>query len=135
MEYRARITIGASLAGALLFATSATALADEQPGEALYYDEIADDAGDLTAGDVTDEDLRMFLIAAESVQAVRAAHAPGIAAVDPEDVDELVADAAVNMADAVEATGLEVEEFRRIGYLVQNDDGIRDRLNDVAGSV
>lgn len=131
-QHRQKIA-GALVAGALTLGLAATASADD--GMDLYMDEVADDAGDLSADDVTDEHLENFVIASEAVRDLRAERASTIAELEGEEAEEMMADAAESMADAVEATDLTIEEYRRIGYLIGEDDELAERLETAAGNV
>lgn len=130
MEFHSKYLAAALMAGALTFGTSGAALADDEIH--IYYNEIADSAGDLSGDDLSDQDLQLFLFAAQSISDFRAEAQEQLAA-GQGDASEIIANTDANMVEAVRTAGLEPEEYRQIGYLIQNDADVRARLNRVAG--
>lgn len=117
------------VAGALVLGgSSAIAAAPDR----LYEDEIAEEAGSLEVDDVSDDDLHGFIEAAHEIQKIRASYAQKIRDADGEERAALQVEAAEKMAEAVEDQGLEVSEYREIGYLLENDADLPDRLDGVA---
>ena len=133
MEFHSKYLAAALITGALTFGTSGAALADDDDIH-IYYNEIADSAGDLSADDLSDQDLQLFLFAAQSVSDFRAEAQEQLEA-GQGDASEIIANTDADMVEAVRTAGLEPEEFRQIGYLIQNDADVRERLNRVAGSL
>lgn len=128
-----RTVPAALIAAALTLGASGNALADD--GMDLYLDEVADDAGELSADDVSDEHLENFVIASQALRDVRAERVSMIEELEGEDAQEMMEEAAEAMANGVEATGLSIEEYRQIGYLIRNDDELMERLEEAAGNV
>lgn len=128
-----RTVPAALIAAALTLGASGSALADD--GMDLYLDEVADDAGELSAEDVSDEHLENFVIASEALRDVRGERRSMIEELEGEDAQEMVEEAAKAMANSVEATGLSIEEYRQIGYLIRNDDELMERVEEAAGNV
>lgn len=125
MRYRGKFVTNALMAGALVLGSGA-AFADA--ADRLYHDEIADEAGEISAEDVSDDKLHRFIDAAHEVQAIRSSYAEKIADASEEDRSALQAEAVEEMAKAVEDHGLEVSEYREIGHLLESDGELRDRL-------
>lgn len=119
------------LVGALAVGTGA-AIASEP--ERLYQDEVADNAGELAAGGLSDEKLHGFIDAAHEIVSLRAKFAGEIEGADAEEQAELQLEASERIAQAVEDNGLEIVEYRQIGYLLENDASLRDRLNALAAT-
>lgn len=129
-RYTRRMT-NALLASALVMGTGA-AIANES--ERLYHDEIADEAGELDAADLSDDKLHRFIDAAHEIVSLRRSFARDIRQAAPQDRPGLLAEARERIAQAVEDNGLEIAEYREIGYLLENDDDLRQRLEAVAAS-
>jgi hypothetical protein len=98
----------------------------------LYEDEIAEEAGSLGVDDVSEDGLHGFIEAAHEIQSIRAAYADKIRDAEPGERAALQAEAAEKMAEAVEDQGLEVSEYREIGYLLENDADLPERFDRVA---
>jgi len=109
-----------TLAFALALATPAIA-AD---GDDLYEDEVAEET-DMSADDVTDEDLIAFYEASQKITEIREDHAGEI---EGEDGVEARKEAAEAMASAVEDADLSVDEYRGIAHLFHEDEDLRDQL-------
>lgn len=119
----------ALLAGALVLGGGA-AIASEREG--LWLDETAGQAGEMSASELEDETLHRFIDAAHDIQAIRQEYAERIEQADADERADLLAEAQEKMAQAVESQGLEVADYREIGYLLENDDSLRDRLDQAA---
>ena len=119
------------VAGALVLGGSGAIAASP---ERLYQDEIADEATTVEADDLSDDDLHGFIEAAYEIQSIRAEYADRISEAEPEKRAKLQAEAAEKMAEAIEDQGLDISEYREIGYLLENDDDLPDRLDQVAAS-
>lgn len=117
------------VAGALVLGGSGAIAASP---ERLYQDEIADEATAVEVGELTDDDLHGFIEAAHEIQSIRAEYAGKISAAEPDERSALQAEAAEKMAEAIEDQGLDVSEYREIGYLLENDEDLPDRLDRVA---
>lgn len=128
-RYPRKTVSNALIAGALVFGGGA-AIANER--EALWFDEIASNPGEMSASELEDEALHRFIDAAHEIQAIRQEFAERIEQADADEQAALQAEAQEKMAQAVESQGLEVADYREIGYLLENDDGLRDRLDRAA---
>lgn len=117
------------VAGALVLGGSGAIAASP---ERLYQDGIADEAPALEVDDLTADDLHGFIEAAHEIQAIRAEYAGKISEAEPDKRAALQAEAAGKMAAAVEDQGLEISQYREIGYLLENDADLPDRLDRVA---
>lgn len=129
MRRYTRQMTNALLAGALVMGTGA-AIANDP--ERLYQDETADAAGELAADDLSDDEIHRFIDAAHEIVSLREAYAREMRKADPEERPRLQAEARERIAQAVEANGLEIAEYREIGYLLENDGELRQRLESVA---
>lgn len=129
-SYRKRVT-NTLVAGALVLGGGGAMAASP---ERLYQDEIADEAGSVDADELTDDGLHGFIEAAHEIQSIRAEYAEKISEAEPDERAALQAEAAEKMAEAVEDQGLDVSEYREIGYLLENDADLPDRLDRVAAS-
>lgn len=130
---RSRRTVSNTLLAGALVLGGGAAVAGERG--ALWLDETANEAGELSAAELEDEALHRFVDAAHDVQAIRREYTERIERADAAERTELQAEAQEKMAQAVENQGLEIADYREIGYLLENDDGLRDRLDrDAAGS-
>jgi len=122
-----RRTIGnAMLAGALALGSGA-ALANER--DSLWFDEMPGGTGEINARQIEDETLHRFVDAAHAVQTLRREYADRIRRADPSGRVAILAEADELMAQAVEQQGLEVSDYREIGDLLENDEDLRDRLD------
>ena len=117
------------VAGALVLGGSGAIAASP---ERLYQDEIADEASAVEVDEPTDDDLHGFIEAAHEIQSIRAEYAGRISEAEPDQRAALQAEAAEKMAVAVEDQGLEISQYREIGYLLENDADLPDRLDRVA---
>jgi hypothetical protein len=117
------------MAGALVLGGSGAIAASP---DRLYQDEIADAAGSVAVEDLSDDHLHGFIEAAHEIQAIRAEYAGKISEAEPDERAALQAEAGEKMAEAVEDQGLEVSEYREIGYLLENDADLPERLDRVA---
>lgn len=117
------------VAGALVLGGSAAVAASP---DRLYQDEIAEEAGSVEVEKISDEDLHGFIEAAHEIQSIRASYAEKIRNAEADERASLRAEAAEKMAAAVEDQGLDVSEYREIGYLLENDEDLPDRLDAVA---
>lgn len=124
-----RTVSNALVAGALVLG-GGTAVASER--EALWFDETASEAGEMSAAELEDETLHRFIDAAHEVQAVRREYAERIEQADAGERADIQAEARERMAQAVEDQGLEIADYREIGYLLENDESLRDRLDRAA---
>ena len=144
------------VAGALLLGGSGAIAASP---ERLYQDEIADDAAVVEVAEVgpgrvaapiadhagheataveaeelSNDDLHGFIEAAHEIQSIRAEYAGKISEAEADKRAALEAEAAEKMAAAIEDQGLELSEYREIGYLLENDADLPDRLDRVAAA-
>ncbi|WP_083330650.1 DUF4168 domain-containing protein [Halofilum ochraceum] len=117
------------VAGALVLGGSGAIAASP---ERLYQDEIADEASPVEVDELTDDDLHGFIEAAHEIQSIRAEYAGKISEAEPDKRAALQAEAAEKMAAAVEDQGLELSQYREIGYLLENDADLPARLDRVA---
>lgn len=131
MRERGRFVTNTLLAGALVLGAGA-AFADAP--EHLYQNEIAEEAGELSASDLSDDELHRFVDAAHDVQAIRASHAQKLADASGDERVAIQAEAIEKMAEAVEDNGLEISEYREMGRLLENDPELRDQLDRVIAS-
>lgn len=111
---------------AFFIAMAGPATASE--GKKLYDDEIAEEA-ELSADDVKDDHLRDFHKASTKITEIRKDYSEKIREADADEGADLQKEAADEMASAVEDTDLSVDEYREIGYLIQNEDKVKDQLN------
>lgn len=111
---------------AFFIAMAGPAAASE--GQKLYENEIAEEA-DLSADDVEDDQLRDFHKASTKITEIRKEYSEKIREADAEKRAELQEEAAGKMGDAVGDTDLSVDEYREIGYLIQEEDKVKDQLN------
>lgn len=121
-----RTVSNALVAGALVLG-GGTAVASER--EALWLDETASEAGEMSAAELEDETLHRFIDAAHEVQAVRREYTERIEQAEAGERADIQAEARERMAQAVEDQGLEIADYREIGYLLENDESLRDRLD------
>lgn len=119
------------VAGALVLGGSGAIAAGP---ERLYQDEIAEEATTVEADGLTDDELHGFIEAAHEIQSIRAEYAEKISEAGPDGRAALQAEAAEKMAEAIEDQGLELSEYREIGYLLENDADLPDRLDRVAAA-
>lgn len=117
------------VAGALVLGSSGAIAASP---ERLYQDEIADEATSVEVDELSDDDLYGFIEAAHQIQSIRAEYAGEISDAEPEERAKLQAEAAEKMAEAIEDQGLDIAEYREIGYLLENDADLPERLDAVA---
>lgn len=122
-------TTKALLIGALAFGTGA-AVADEP--ERLYQNEAAEEAGDVVADDLKDDKLHGFIDAAHEIVSIREEFASRIEEAEADERPALQAEATEHMAKAIEDNGLAIEEYREIGYLLENEDELSNRLDALA---
>lgn len=119
------------VAGALVLGGSGAIAAGP---DRLYQDETADEAGSVEVDELSDDDLHGFIEAAHEIQSIRASYAEKIRAADAGERASLQAEAAEKMAEAVEDQGLAISEYREIGYLLENDADLPDRLDRVTAT-
>lgn len=125
-----RRTIGNALLAGALALGSGTALASER--ESLWLDEMAGGAGEISAFELEDETLHRFIDAAHDVQAIRREYVERIEQARVDERADILAEAQEKMAQAIERQGLEISDYREIGYLLENDTDLRDRLDQAA---
>lgn len=89
--------------------------------ERWYHDEAADGTAGVEVEGLSDDDLHGFIEAAHEIQSIRASYAEKIRAAAADDRASLEAEAAEKMAEAIEDQGLDISEYREIGYLLEND--------------
>lgn len=130
MRRYTRQMTNALLAGALVMGTGA-AIANDP--ERLYQDETAGAAGELAAEDLSDDKIHRFIDAAHEIVSLRDAYAREMRKVEPAERPRLQAEARERIAQAIEANGLEIAEYREIGNLLENDEGLLDRLDAATG--
>ncbi|WP_290652492.1 DUF4168 domain-containing protein [Aquisalimonas sp.] len=133
MNTACRFTL--SLLLALAMATGlalTTAIAGEH--DDIYENEVASST-DLTSDDISDAELEGFLLAAEQVQDIRASYAEMIREGDSGEWGELRQGAVDDMTTAIQFNGLDVDTYRAIGYLYQNDDEVKQRLDAMAAEM
>ena len=133
MKEHSRLLIAMALAGCLVTGGMSVAIADDQD---VYENEIASGT-DLQNSDIGDSQLEAFLIAAPQVQDIRASYREMIreAGDDHAEIADLRENAAADMGTAIQFTGIDVETYRAIGYLYQNDDDVRGRINAMAADM
>jgi hypothetical protein len=119
------------VAGALVLGGSGAVAATP---DRLYQDEVADEAGSVEADELTDDGLHGFIEAAHEIQSIRAEYAEKVSEAKPSERAALQAEAAEKMAEAIEDQGLDVSEYREIGWLLENDAELPDRLDRVAAT-
>jgi len=117
------LLIGALAAG------SGAAIAREP---AAYSSQIAHEAGVAAGETLSDDALHRFIDAAHEIVALREAYAERMAQAAPEDRLELEWQAHDRMVEAVRAQGIELGEYRRIGRLLDADDGLAEGLDALA---
>lgn len=122
---RAALLLAMALAAGLALA-SANAVASD------IYESEAASSTELTSADISDRQLASFLDAAGHVQSIRNSYAEMIREAPRAERAELREAAVQDMTTAIQFTGLDVETYRAIGYLFQNDEELRQRLNRVA---
>lgn len=122
---RAALLLAMALAAGLALA-SANAVASD------IYESEAASGTELTSADISDRQLASFLDAAGHVQSIRNSYAEMIREAPRAERAELREAAVQDMTTAIQFTGLDVETYRAIGYLFQNDEELRQRLNRVA---
>lgn len=132
--YTRRIT-SLICASGLMFGASATALADEHDN--LYLDEVADEAKELSADEVKSDHLEAFLKSSRELTETRKDYTEKMIEADGDEnkVAELMKEARDEMARVVEENDLSVSEYQEIGYLIQDDDNLKKKLNQVAADV
>lgn len=116
-----------SLVGAAALMASASALAQvPQPEEEPVPPEIAS-----PAGEIDDEKLDKFADAYIAVEAIHSDTQKALeAADDPREEYQLKADAEGRIIEAVERSGLELEEFNRIAERMSQDRELRLKIAD-----
>lgn len=130
MRRYTRQMTNAVLAGALVMGSGAVIANDpERPS----LEGTADSAGELVAEDLSDDEIHRFIDAAHEVVALRDAYARAMRTAESQELPRLRAEAHEHIAQAVEAHGLEIAQYREIGYLLENDDGLFDRLDAATG--
>ena len=112
-------------------AASTTVLADDEASD-IFGDEIADPEAALETEEVTDEDLRGFLEAAEAIEGIRADYVEQIVDAEPGDRAGLRDEANEAMLEAIDDAGIDAEIYRSIGYRFGTDDDMIERLNAAA---
>lgn len=122
-------------AAGLMFGGTSTAFANEHDN--LYLDEVADEAEELSAGDVKKDHLEAFLKSSKELTEARKDFTSKMmdAEGDEEKTAELMKEARDEMAKIVEDNDLSVTEYKEIGYLIQDDDDLMNELNEVAASM
>lgn len=122
----------ALIVGLSLGTASMGALAQQDD---IYESEIAEST-DIAGSDLSDTDLEAFLHAASQVQSIRTSYADMMReAEDAEERADLRANAVADMTTAIQFSGIDVETYRAIGYLAQNDDEVKERLDRVAANM
>lgn len=131
MKRKLYLTTSALISGfvASVIASPVVASADDVD---LYEREIADSAS-VEAGDVEDDAIASFLAASDAIRDIRDEYAGRIAD-DPEDYEDLRADANAEMTEAVESEGIDVGEYREIGYLLGEDEEFQARVELMAAT-
>ena len=122
----------ALLTGALVFGAATPAAADGS--QAVFLDETAGDGSDFAMVELEDEALHRFIDAAHDVQAIRRGYADRIRHAGTLERRALRARARDEMRAAIERQGLDVTEYRAIGYLLENEGELIDRLEERSGS-
>lgn len=134
MNHRSKCLAGSLLAGSFLVGVGVSAAADDAD-DSVFLDERAEDAGGLTADDLTETDLEAFVRAADHVRSLRAEYTPRIEQASGEEALELRGEADGAMVEAIEQAGLDVAEYRRIGHLIDGDDELHARLDRAAAGI
>lgn len=122
--------LGSTLVAGALVVSSGVALADSP--ERLYQNEVAESADELSVDDLSDEKLRRFLDAAREIREIRREYQERIEEVPSKEREEIQGNAMNEMARVVEESNLDIAEYRQIGHLVENDDDLAQRLDEVA---
>ncbi|MFO7876206.1 MAG: DUF4168 domain-containing protein [Desulfovermiculus sp.] len=104
--------------GLILSLGSSLALA-EKAHDDVFETEINEET-EMEAEDIDREDLRNFIQASNKVQDIRKEYTEEIQ--KDGDVSELRREAVEKMEEAIQDSDLDVEEYRGIGYHVQQDD-------------
>lgn len=116
----------ALLTGALVFGAGAPVTADSSQG--VFLDETADDGGDASIVELEDEALHRFIDAAHDVQAIRRGYADRIRRAGTHERRALRTQVRDEMFAAIERRGLDVTEYKAIGYLLETERELIDRF-------
>lgn len=127
MQIRGTFVLKAACAAVAVGAFAPAIAAD---GADVYEREVAGEANKLSADDVSDGQLESFLEAAREVKTIRSDSVEKIESDGPDAQKE----AQEQMAEAIEDSGLGIQEYRELGFLVEDDDDVRGRLNEVVAS-
>ena len=119
MKRKARIATSAVISG-FVASVAAAPLAASADDYDLYEQEMADSPS-MDVGDVEDDAISSFVAASDAIKDIRVEYA-GKMADDPEGFDDLRADANEDMVDAVEEEGLDLSEYRDMGYFMKDDE-------------
>ncbi len=119
MKRKARMTTSVLVSG-FVASVSAAPLAASADDYDLYEQEMAESPS-IEVGDIEDDAISSFIAASDAIKDIRDEYAGEIAD-DPEAYEELRADANEEMVNAVESEGIDVSEYRDIGYFVHEDE-------------
>lgn len=127
MRIWTQFAIAGLVAGGLAVAGPASA-ADEPD---VYEDEQAKPDEGFDQEELTEEDLRAFLEAAEAIEGIRADYVERILDADKADRGGLRSDANEAMLEAIEEAGIDPQTYRNIGYLLGEGDGdLSERVDE-----
>lgn len=116
------------LAGLLSLGLGAPVLADDTgtsgSGSAATNDE--------DSGPITDEHLQRFVVAVSEIREIRREYAPRLQqAESEEEQNQLLQQGRGEMIEAIEDTGLDPEEYNRIGRRIKNDEQLKRRAKEM----
>ncbi|MFP4257612.1 MAG: DUF4168 domain-containing protein [Desulfovermiculus sp.] len=103
----------------MIFGGTPSALAEKDYDD-VYENEI-DKNTELSAEDISDEDARAFVKAANKIQEIRAEYSEKIKEADEEEYGDLREEAVDKMEEAIEDAGLDEETYRGIAYHANED--------------
>ena len=111
MKRKAHMTTSVLVSG-FVASVSAAPLAASADDHDLYEQEMADSPS-IEVGDIEDDAISSFIAASDAIKDIRDEYAGEIA--DDPDANE-------EMVNAVESEGIDVSEYRDIGYFVHEDE-------------
>lgn len=123
-------TFALSAIAAAMF--SMPALAQESQEEAAAY--AQEQMEEMAEEPVTEEQLHQFAEAIDEIEMINDRFVEQLEQVESqEEAQELQVEAQREMVEAVEDTGLSVEEYNALAYRMQNDPEVRDQIEEIRG--
>lgn len=123
-----RFTTPILLAGLLGLGVVAPAWAEDTGSTGTATGEAA--AG---GGSISDEKLQRFVVAMSEIREIRMEYGPKLQEADNEEEQNRIRkEGREEMIEAIEDTGLEADEYNRIGRRINNDEELKNRVRDLA---